>query len=228
MPCTGHAHTSPHPSSSVWISRRPGPHRLGVPAHRAAKAPLWPAMVLFIHCPLHQPHDQPLYQQPPLQNVPHPSGAGVVAGRSSRPVHLQTACYPSLLYDQPPPALPQHYTHTRPDGTRRYILRRRFLAPCTFTTPRHRPLPHRQHFLRWVGHTATSQKCVVVSATPSDTPLPIGIPVLSPHQTATLLGLPIGTMVTRGRQAHQILTKHIQQCTTWAHVGRTLQGRAVI
>lgn len=71
-------------------------------------------------------------------------------------------------------------------------------------------------------------KWVTISTSPSKPILSNGTLRLQPSECATILFLPFGPNITREQQIHKFINKLIHCCTSWAHVSRTLEGRAVI
>lgn len=83
-------------------------------------------------------------------------------------------------------------------------------------------------FCKSTGAKLHPDKCIALVVSPNHLTLPNGIPILQADQEMTILGLPMGPNISRESQIKVIVNKMLQRCTTWAHVGRTLEGRVAI
>ena len=71
-------------------------------------------------------------------------------------------------------------------------------------------------------------KCTAIPTGPAPLYLSNGIKVLNPYQDTMILGVPLGMHITRYQQTQRIVTKMINRCNSFAHIGRTLEGRVTI
>ena len=71
-------------------------------------------------------------------------------------------------------------------------------------------------------------KCIGIPAGPAPLTLPNGIKLLGPSEHTTILGIPMGTAISRQQQVGQVITKMMMKCRKWAHIGRTIEGRITI
>ena len=78
------------------------------------------------------------------------------------------------------------------------------------------------------GAKLNKEKCFAIAATHSNNTLPNGIRILPPHQAEQILGVPMGTEITRSQQIRGAISKMIERAKAWLHLGRTTQGRITI
>lgn len=71
-------------------------------------------------------------------------------------------------------------------------------------------------------------KCVAIATGPAAQTLPNGIRILAPTKSTILLGIPVGTELTRAQQIEGVVCKMLQRCSAWQHIGRTLKGRVTV
>ena len=71
-------------------------------------------------------------------------------------------------------------------------------------------------------------KCIGIPTGPAPRTLPNGIRLLGPTEHTTILGVPMGTSISRQQQVGQVITKMMTKCRQWSHVGRTIEGRLTI
>ena len=83
-------------------------------------------------------------------------------------------------------------------------------------------------FCNHFGEKLHPEKCVAISAGPAPPTLSNGIKILDPHRHVTILGVAMGTNISRQQQTENVFTKMLQRCNGWAHVGRTIEGRITI
>ena len=83
-------------------------------------------------------------------------------------------------------------------------------------------------FCNHSGAKLHPEKCIAIAAGRAPPTLPNGIQVLDPSQHTSLLGVPMGTNTDRHHQTKNVISKMVQRCNGWAHVGRTIEGRITI
>ena len=71
-------------------------------------------------------------------------------------------------------------------------------------------------------------KCIAIPTGPAPATLDNGIKILHPTQSTTILGVPMGMSITRAQQIERIILKMLEKCNSWAHVGRTIEGRITV
>ena len=85
-----------------------------------------------------------------------------------------------------------------------------------------------QWFCDHSGAKLHPNKCVAIASGPSATTLPNGIKILNHNDHTTILGILMGTNTNRQTQSTNVITKMIQRCNAWSHVGRTIEGKTTI
>ena len=83
-------------------------------------------------------------------------------------------------------------------------------------------------FCQQSGAKLHPSKCIAIPTGPSPATLPNGIRILNSTEHTTVLGVPMGLNISRQTQTEMIVTKMIQRCNKWAHVGRTIEGKITI
>lgn len=71
-------------------------------------------------------------------------------------------------------------------------------------------------------------KCIAIAAGAAEATLPNGISILPPTESTTLLGIPIGTSISREHQIESIVLNMLIRCSEWQRIGRTLNGRITV
>ena len=71
-------------------------------------------------------------------------------------------------------------------------------------------------------------KCIAIPTGPASLTLDNGIKILQPSECTTILGVPMGRCVTRSQQVEGVIKKMLDRCTSWHHVGRTIEGRITV
>ena len=71
-------------------------------------------------------------------------------------------------------------------------------------------------------------KCIAIPTGPAPPTLSNGIRVLAQHEHTTILGVPMGPAITRQEQTRSVISKMLDRCTSWAHVGRTIERKVTV
>ena len=71
-------------------------------------------------------------------------------------------------------------------------------------------------------------KCVAIPTGPAPASLPNGIKVLDPTQHTTILGVPMGTTITRQQQTEKVIHNMLAKCAKWLHIGRSIEGKVTV
>ena len=83
-------------------------------------------------------------------------------------------------------------------------------------------------FCKATGAKLNFEKCIAISATPSRGYLPNGIRILDANETTTILGIRMGTTITRHQQIEHVINKMIMRTAKWQRIGRTIRGKITI
>lgn len=86
----------------------------------------------------------------------------------------------------------------------------------------------RVNFCEGTGAQIQFDECIAIDESPTVQTLPNRTPVLQDYQCTVALGLLMRLIISREKQAESIMNKLIEQCTRWAHTGRTLEDREII
>ena len=85
-----------------------------------------------------------------------------------------------------------------------------------------------ENFCKATGAKLNMSKCIAISARPREGCLPNSIEILPPNETTTILGIQMGTTITREQQIKRTIDKMIAKTGTWHTIGRTIKGKITI
>ena len=71
-------------------------------------------------------------------------------------------------------------------------------------------------------------KCVAIATGQAPPTLQNGIKVLDHEQYTTILGVPMGSSITRHQQTGKVIHKMLATCAKWLHIGRSIEGKVTI
>ena len=71
-------------------------------------------------------------------------------------------------------------------------------------------------------------KCIAIPTGPAPSHLSNGIKILNPNQDTTILGVPMGMLISRQQQTERVVAKMVSRCQRLAHIGRTIDGRVTV
>ena len=71
-------------------------------------------------------------------------------------------------------------------------------------------------------------KCIAIPTGPAPQHLENGIKILGYGEYTTILGVTMGKEVTREQQVEKVITKMMDKCKNWSHIGRTIEGKVTI